>query len=121
MSEERIGEFRVGYQSLNFGGRDVELAMIPDLEQYLDRERLLSDSNYEPPYWSLVWSGAQLFLPGFFARHGMADVDLLDVGCGLGVVGVAAAVAGYRSGGDASGVSGQKLFAKRCGGGNTCD
>ncbi|MDG1958685.1 MAG: methyltransferase [Candidatus Binatia bacterium] len=96
MSEERIGEFRVGYQSLNFGGRDVELAMIPDLEQYLDRERLLSDSNYEPPYWSLVWSGAQLFLPGFFSRHGMADVDLLDVGCGLGVVGVAAAVAGAR-------------------------
>lgn len=95
-SPQRIGGFPVAYETLQFGEHRVELAMIPDLESHLDRDRLLSDSSYEPPYWALVWSGAQLFLPGFLERHSLVGTHLLDVGCGLGVVSLAAAAAGAR-------------------------
>ena len=95
-SAERIGGFPVGFETLCFGEYAVHLAMIPNLEAHLDRDRLLSDSDYEPPYWALVWSGARLFLPTFLSRHCLVATEVLDVGCGLGLVSLVAARAGAR-------------------------
>jgi predicted nicotinamide N-methyase len=73
------------------GGLNVALVCVQDLEARLDRQRLLCDEAYEPPYWALVWTGARLL-----ARHVVEAVDcegktVLDVGCGLGLTSVAAA------------------------------
>src|SRR5688572_1686131 len=59
------------------------------------RFELLSGRREEPPYWSVVWPGAKLLAavllnnPAFvFGRR------VVDVGCGAGVAGIAAAKAG---------------------------
>lgn len=84
----------LGFEVCELGGRRLELACVPDLADHLDRDRLLGDPDYVPPYWALVWSGARL-LAEELARDARLDgARVLDVGCGLGIISVAAAVAG---------------------------
>ena len=67
---------------------------VENLAERLDRSRLLTDESFEPPYWALVWSGsrhvAERILPGLEIE----GRRVLDVGCGLGLVAVAATVLG---------------------------
>ena len=89
-----IGGFPLAFAKGEIGVHAIELATVDDLEAHLDRERLLGDRNYEPPYWALVWSGAKLFLPGFLERHEVRGSRVLDVGCGLGIVSLVLSSAG---------------------------
>ena len=75
--------------------REVELYTVPDLESIVDQGALLrGDVGVDPPYWALVWIGARAI-----AEHvaGLGDAfagTAVDVGCGLGLSGIAAAKAG---------------------------
>ena len=89
-----IGGFPLTFAKVEIGGHAIELATVDNLEAHLDRDRLLGDRNYEPPYWALVWSGAKLFLPGFLERHTLGGARVLDVGCGLGIVSLVLSSAG---------------------------
>lgn len=91
---EVVGGFPLAFETLELGGRSIEFATVPDLASHLDRERLLGDSDYVPPYWALVWSGAMLLAERLASDPRLAGRRVLDVGCGLGVVSVAAAIAG---------------------------
>jgi predicted nicotinamide N-methyase len=76
------------------GTRCLRIYAPADLESRLDRERLLHDETYAPPYWALLWSGSREL-----ARYLDANADLqgrraLEVGCGLGLVALSAASAG---------------------------
>ncbi len=68
----------------------IELYALADPERSIDaaallRERVIAD----PPYWALVWTGARAIaaaVPGFQ----LAGRRVLDLGCGLGLSGLAA-------------------------------
>jgi predicted nicotinamide N-methyase len=79
------------------GGRRLELYVVADLERQLDRDRLLNDDAYVPPYWALLWSGSRI-LANFIARGGidLAERTVLEVGCGMGLPSLAAAASGAR-------------------------
>ena len=85
---DSIGGFRTRIELVDPEGLAIELVTVRDLESRLDRDRLLHDDAYVPPYWALVWSGSVAL-----ARAGR---EILDVGCGLGAVAVAAARQGGR-------------------------
>lgn len=76
----------------------VELALVcvRDLESRLDREALLRDDAIVPPYWALVWSGSQILARHVAENLPCAGLRVLDVGCGLGLVALAAAARGGR-------------------------
>lgn len=67
---------------------------VPSLETLLDRERLLRDDAFEPPYWALLWSGARLVAEWLVDAEVCSGKSVLDVGCGLGLVALTAAQEG---------------------------
>ncbi|MFT4570066.1 MAG: putative nicotinamide N-methyase [Hyphomicrobiaceae bacterium] len=65
------------------------------LEERIDAQALLNaDRVPEPPYWALVWIGARALAAHLFQHPPRPDQSVLDLGCGLGVSGVAAAQSG---------------------------
>ena len=66
---------------------------VADLERYVDRDALLrAEDPPEPPYWAHCWSGARILAERVPPRAGC----VLEVGCGLGLPGIVAAVRGAR-------------------------
>lgn len=75
--------------------RTVALYLLAEPENAIDAAALLREPVIaDPPYWALVWTGARAIaavLPGGTSLHGRR---VLDLGCGLGLSGLAAAQAG---------------------------
>jgi len=72
-------------------GRPLALWQVEDLERHVDRAALLAgDDPREPPYWAHLWSGAHVLAAAVPAAAGR----VIDVGCGLGLPGLAAACGG---------------------------
>lgn len=70
------------------GPHAVALWQVDDLERHVDRHALLAgDDPAEPPYWAHLWSGARV-LAALVPPHAGRAVEL---GCGLGLPGLAAA------------------------------
>ncbi len=91
-----IGGWPTEIRRFDLGAAVLDLVAVARLESLLDRSRLLADASYEPPYWALVWSGAPLLARWVARRHQLAGTRFLDVGCGLGLVGLMAARLGAR-------------------------
>jgi predicted nicotinamide N-methyase len=63
-----------------------------------DLDSLVTDSS-DPdrlPYWAVLWESARGLARWVIERGGWADVPVLEVGCGLGLPGLAAAALGAR-------------------------
>lgn len=81
---------------LDIGPRRLSLFRVKDLEQYVDREALLKDETEEPPYWAHLWTGALTLACYVEACLDCEGVSVLDLGCGLGLTGIIAALKGGR-------------------------
>ncbi len=76
------------------GDLRVRLFVVKRLEDYVDAEVLLRDADApEPPYWAHVWPGSRA-LAGLMAQRECAGRRVVDLGCGLGLAGIAAAMRG---------------------------
>ena len=75
------------------GSSSVALWQVEDLERHVDRRALLAgDDAPEPPYWAHLWSGARVLADAVPRRAGR----VLELGCGLGLPGLVAALHGAR-------------------------
>src|SRR5262245_57765285 len=79
---------------LTVGARRLTLLRVKDLERYVDREALLRDETEEPPYWAHLWTGALTLARYVAERIECHDQSVLDLGCGLGLTGIVAALKG---------------------------
>jgi predicted nicotinamide N-methyase len=72
----------------------LALAVVDDLEAHVDRVTLLAGEDpAEPPYWAHLWSGARVLADAVPRGRGRA----VEVGCGLGLPGLAALRRGWRT------------------------
>jgi len=82
---------------LAFGSVDIDLLTVQRLEDYVDTDALLRDPNApEPPYWAHLWTGSRHLARLLATRLTCAGRRVVDIGCGLGLVGVVAARRGAR-------------------------
>lgn len=80
--------------ALTIGSRQLTLLRVKNLEQWVDREALLRDEAEEPPYWAYLWTGALTLARHVEAQIECQDLSVLDLGCGLGLTGIVAALKG---------------------------
>jgi predicted nicotinamide N-methyase len=77
-------------------GKEVLALAVPDSRRWLREGRWVpaAERGAEPPYWVEIWP-ASLAVARLLVRKGdLADVQVLDLGCGLGVPGIAASSLG---------------------------
>ncbi len=77
--------------------RTIELWTVERLEDHIDARALLDSAKVpEPPYWALVWIGARAVASRMLEETPTPEQRVLDLGCGLGLAGVAAGGLGAR-------------------------
>lgn len=82
-----------GFPSVVIEIAGVRLCTVPRLEDLVDRDALLR-GDAEPPYWAWLWSGARLLATELARGDDLRGRRVLEIGCGLGLPGLAAAARG---------------------------
>ncbi len=89
-----IAGYPVRPVTFDFDGLQVRLLVIKRLEDYVDTEALLRDPDApEPPYWAHVWPGSRT-LAQRMSQAACARQRVVEIGCGLGLAGIVAALRG---------------------------
>ncbi|MFN3649277.1 MAG: class I SAM-dependent methyltransferase [Armatimonadota bacterium] len=70
----------------------LELHAAPDLDALMGEVR---DAE-ALPYWAVIWPAGEALARWVLARGGWAHLPVLELGCGTGIVGLAAAALGAR-------------------------
>jgi predicted nicotinamide N-methyase len=73
----------------------VKLLVVRRLEDYVDAEELLRNPDApEPPYWAHLWTGSRALARRLVAVPDLTRTRVVDIGCGVGLAGIAAAMRG---------------------------
>ncbi len=75
---------------LTIGSQQLTLLRVKDLERWVDCEALLRDETEEPPYWAHLWTGSLTLARYIEEQVECRDLNVLDLGCGLGLTGIVA-------------------------------
>jgi predicted nicotinamide N-methyase len=90
----KIGKYETEAVEISVGGSQLTLLKVKDLERWVDREALLRDEAEEPPYWAHLWTGALTLARYVAQKVECQGRKVLDLGCGLGLTGIVAALKG---------------------------
>lgn len=95
--DPRLRRFPLRRLKLPVGAGQMSL-VVPDEEVWRRQGAWVSDvtRGKEPPYWLRIWPAALAAARTLLRLRDLRDQRLLDLGCGLGLPGVAAAGAGAR-------------------------
>jgi EEF1A lysine methyltransferase 3 len=95
---EEIGsKFSLETSPLKIGDKVLKIVQIKDYEEYILDQIDAGDPNVtEAPFWAKLWE-ASLLLAYFLGRQPVnPQHHLLEIGAGIGIVGVYAALCGHR-------------------------
>jgi predicted nicotinamide N-methyase len=85
--------FRTATRTVQLGGRDVALLSPANADDLISEEDYVKDERL--PYWADLWPSSQI-LAAEVRTMRLASERVLELGCGLGLVAAAAAMAGGR-------------------------
>ncbi len=83
--------FRTASRTVQVGGRDVTLLSPANADDLISEDDYVMDERL--PYWADLWPSAQI-LAGEVRTMRLAGSRVLELGCGMGLVAAAAAMAG---------------------------
>ncbi len=83
--------FRTITRTVQIGGRDIELLGPASADELIREDEFLEDERL--PYWADLWPSARVLAEDVRTMR-LAGQRVLELGCGLGMVAIAAALAG---------------------------
>ncbi len=89
--------YAVRERAVDVEGRTVRLFQVQDpnaLADAVPEERFEEDERF--PYWAELWPSGMALARFVLRRHLGAGIDAVELGCGLGLAGIAAALDGAR-------------------------
>ena len=96
-SRERADGAIAGYPAtlveLRTATTSLRVYVVADLEHLVDRGALLR-GEAEPPYWAYPWAGSRCLAEYVTRWVDVRGRRVLEIGCGLGIAGLAAAAGG---------------------------
>ncbi|MDK2955038.1 MAG: lysine methyltransferase 3 [Desulfovibrionales bacterium] len=87
-------KFKVDFKSVKSGDQTIEVLQIQNMTDYLERLAARSDGPVDLPFWAKIWPTC-VFAGYLLGSTKGAGKSLLEVGAGVGVCGLLAALAGY--------------------------
>jgi predicted nicotinamide N-methyase len=88
----QIAGFSTRLVHIDLDSLAVDLRTVARLEDHVDGDLLLRDPQApEPPYWAHLWPASRALARLLATSIECAGLRLLEVGCGLGLVGIVAA------------------------------
>lgn len=95
MSADTIGPVEVDLISI--GDKEIKLARPNDIDRLIE-SKIVSErfqSHGYMPYWAALWPVGRSLSHKIFAHHWPSPLNTLELGCGLGLCGIAAMLAGH--------------------------
>lgn len=95
--EELSQRYNLEWADIQVGQVKLDILQIRDLEDYLVSNieaQGLSLENF--PYWAMVWDSALIMADFLVKQEPQPDRKILEIGAGLGFVGLCAAARGHR-------------------------
>ena len=83
--------FRTSTRVVNLGGREVELLSPANADDLISEDDYVKDERL--PYWADLWPSAHVLAEEVRTMR-LAGLRVLELGCGLGLVSIAATLAG---------------------------
>lgn len=83
--------FRTAQRTTSIGGREVTLLSPANADDLISEDDYVMDERL--PYWADLWPSAQVLAEEVRTMR-LSGLRLLELGCGLGLVSIAAAMAG---------------------------
>lgn len=83
--------FRTTTRTVQIGGRDIELLSPANADDLISEDDYVKDERL--PYWADLWPSARI-LAGEVRTMRLAGERVIELGCGLGLVAIGAALAG---------------------------
>jgi predicted nicotinamide N-methyase len=97
LSPELIERYRPVERKVHAGGRMFRLLTVADTNVLLDRIDPAAFAEDERlPYWADLWTSALGLADHCLRTPSIRGMSVLELGCGLGLAGIAAATAGAR-------------------------
>lgn len=96
-TNELLRRYPLRRRRVPIAGRSISL-VVPDEQAHRRKGEWVSGLSRggEPPYWARIWPAAVAIARELLRGQALDGCSVLDVGCGLGLPGVAAAIRGGR-------------------------
>jgi predicted nicotinamide N-methyase len=90
--------YPIRHAAVVVGDRTYEIIMPADVDALLDAPAVAErfDADEYMPYWAALWPAAQLLAEAVAAGPSLEDMEILELGAGLGLVGLVASQRGGR-------------------------
>lgn len=85
--------FRTASRTVQVGGRDVELLSPANADDLISEDDYVMDERL--PYWADLWPSAQILAEEVRTMR-LSGLRVLELGCGMGLVAIAATMAGAK-------------------------
>ncbi|WP_291320473.1 methyltransferase [Desulfonatronospira sp.] len=89
-------KYDVTFEPLRIKDLTLEILQIADMEAYIDHLAETSRDGLELPLWAKIWPASMMLAYYLCSLHVEKQLDMLELGSGVGLSGLAAAARGHK-------------------------